>query len=177
MIVLDPDLESDRSPRPPTSKRSSGFARTAQSPQQRIPSARTLTQFLSDARRLVKIRGQVTVLLTTDKAIRRLNSRFRGKNKSTDVLSFPASTAGPIKVAGDLAISIPTAGRQALAEGHDLSTEVKVLILHGLLHLAGYDHETDHGEMGRRETKLRSLLRLPRGLVERSAAPAGDDRA
>lgn len=173
MILLDPDLESDLFPRPPTSKPSTGFARTAQLRLERIPSARTLARFLSDARRVVKLRGQVTVLLTTDLAIQRLNRRFRGKNKATDVLSFPATTVGPVKVAGDLAISIPTARRQALEQGHGLSVEVKVLILHGLLHLAGYDHETDSGEMGRREQKLRVRLGLPQGLVERSAARSG----
>ncbi|MGZ5154765.1 MAG: rRNA maturation RNase YbeY [Burkholderiales bacterium] len=114
------------------------------------------------------MRGQVTVLLTTDAAIRRLNRQFRGKNKATDVLSFPASAPGPLKIAGDLAISVPTALRQADERGHSLGVEIKVLMLHGLLHLAGYDHETDKGEMARREQKLRAKLRLPHGLIERT---------
>ena len=129
------------------------------------PSARTLARFLTQAQAAVRLRGQVTVLLTTDAAIRRLNRRFRGKNKATDVLSFPADAAQPAreKIAGDLAISVPTALRQAAEQGHSLSTEIKVLILHGLLHLAGYDHEADTGQMARRERLLRARLRLPAG--------------
>jgi probable rRNA maturation factor len=124
----------------------------------------------------VKLRGQVTVLLTTDLAIRRLNRQFRGKNKATDVLSFPAVAVGPLKVAGDLAISIPTARRQAAALGHPLAAEIKVLILHGLLHLAGYDHEMDDGAMARREQRLRAKLRLPHGLIERTISGAPSAR-
>jgi probable rRNA maturation factor len=109
------------------------------------------------------------VLLTTDESIRRLNRQFRGRNKATDVLSFPAGLSPAIKIAGDLAISVPTARRQALECGHSLATEIKILMLHGLLHLAGYDHETDEGEMARREQKLRTKLRLPSGLIERAS--------
>lgn len=139
-------------------------------PGQHVPTSRTLARFLREAQAASKLRGQVTVLLTTDAAIRRLNSRFRGKNKATDVLSFPASAAGPLKIAGDLAISVPTAQRQAEERGHSLGVEIKVLMLHGLLHLAGYDHETDKGEMARREQKLRAKLRLPHGLIERAVS-------
>ena len=134
--------------------------------------------FLALAQAAVRLRGQVTVLLTTDAAIRRLNRQYRGKNKATDVLSFPAMAVPGLKgayaIAGDLAISIPTALRQSIAQGHPLSTEIKVLILHGLLHLAGYDHEIDEGQMARREQLLRGRLRLPAGLIERtgSASPA-----
>ena len=137
------------------------------------PSARSLARFLTQAQAAVKLRGEVTVLLTTDPAIRSLNRRFRGKNKATDVLSFPAdsSTPGVEQIAGDLAISIPTARRQAAAQGHKLSTEIKVLILHGLLHLAAYDHEADTGQMERRERLLRARLNLPQGLIERAANP------
>jgi probable rRNA maturation factor len=120
----------------------------------------------------VRLRGQVTVLLTTDAAIRKLNARFRGKNKVTDVLSFPAEGLGSEGIAGDLAISVTTALGQAAEQGHALSTEIKVLILHGLLHLAGYDHEADSGQMGRRERLLRARLGLPQGLIERVAAKA-----
>ena len=115
------------------------------------------------------MRGQVTVLLTTDAAIRKLNRQFRGVDKPTDVLSFPAADQGSGQVAGDLAISIPTAKRQAQEQGHSLSMEVKVLILHGLLHLAGYDHESDGGQMARRERVLRGRLGLPQGLIERAS--------
>jgi probable rRNA maturation factor len=115
------------------------------------------------------LKGQVTVLLTTDAAIRKLNRRFRGKNKATDVLSFQAQGVGAEGIAGDLAISVTTALGQAARQGHSLSTEIKILILHGLLHLAGYDHDSDNGKMARREELLRAKLRLPQGLIERAA--------
>ena len=168
MILLDPDLDSDLPPQKQLQKRSTGSAQTTTPRKQRIPNARSLDRFLREAQSAVKLRGQVTVLLTTDLAIRRLNRQFRGKNKTTDVLSFPAITPGPIKVAGDLAISIPIARRQAVERGHSLATEIKILMLHGLLHLAGYDHETDKGEMASREQKLRAKLRLSHGLIERT---------
>jgi probable rRNA maturation factor len=110
-----------------------------------------------------------------------LNRQFRGKNKATDVLSFPSLThvsksgrhgapagLGIPEIAGDLAISVDTARKQAADMGHSVSIEIKVLMLHGLLHLAGYDHETDEGEMARLEERLRARLRLPLGLIERS---------
>ena len=133
----------------------------------RLPSARTLDRFLSEAQKAVRLKGHVTVLLTTDAAIRKLNRRFRGKNKATDVLSFPTEGPGSEEIAGDLAISATTALGQAAGQGHSLSTEIKVLILHGLLHLAGYDHEADAGKMARRERLLRGRLGLPQGLIER----------
>ncbi|MGB7549172.1 MAG: rRNA maturation RNase YbeY [Terracidiphilus sp.] len=143
----------------------------------RLPSARTLTRFLREAQAAVRLKGDVTVLLTTDAAIRKLNKKFRGKDKATDVLSFPAISVPGFKgaeaLAGDLAVSVPTALRQAVEQGHALSVEVKVLILHGLLHLAGYDHETDTGRMARRERLLRGRLGLPQGLIERAGAPTG----
>jgi probable rRNA maturation factor len=128
-----------------------------------------LARFLSEAQATVRLKGEVTVLLTTDTAIRKLNARFCGKNKATDVLSFPAEGIGAERMAGDLAISIPTALRQAIGQGHSLSTEIKVLILHGLLHLAGHDHEADNGKMAHRERLLRARLGLPQGLIERAA--------
>jgi probable rRNA maturation factor len=136
----------------------------------RVPSVRSLTQFLRGAQAAVRLRGQVTVLLTTDATIRRLNRKFRGRNKATDVLSFPADPVLAGQVAGDLAISVPTARRQAREQGHALRAEIKILMLHGLLHLAGYDHETDEGQMARRERLLRGRLRLASGLIERAGA-------
>lgn len=180
MIILDPDLETDRSSASPAANRgrSAASASRAQSKSNRIPSARTLLRFLREAQSAVKLRGQVSVLLTTDGEIRRLNRRFRGKNKATDVLSFPSLThvskgrrhGAPrrLEIAGDLAISVDTARKQAAGMGHSVSIEIKVLMLHGLLHLAGYDHETDDGEMERREVSLRKRLGLPLGLIERS---------
>ena len=166
MILLDPDLEPD--PPPPSSTAKPTAVSAAR--QLRVPTARTLARFLAHARAAVRLRGQVTVLLTTDAAIRKLNRQFRGKNKATDVLSFPADQAFPNApdFAGDLAISVPTARRQGAARGHSLGIELKVLMLHGLLHLAGYDHETDQGLMARRERLLRARLRLPQGLIERT---------
>src|SRR5271169_1049774 len=93
-----------------------------------------------------------------------LNRRYRRKNKPTDVLSFPSGVPG---VAGDVAISLEIAAANAAEIGHSLATEVKVLILHGLLHLAGYDHEKDNGEMLTREIAMRHELMLPVGLIER----------
>jgi probable rRNA maturation factor len=133
-----------------------------------LPSARTLARFLTQAQAAVRLKGEMTVLLTTDAAIRKLNARFRGKNQATDVLSFPAGGVGVEGYAGDLAISVPTALCQAIEQNHSLSTEIKVLILHGLLHLSGYDHNIDKGRMARRELLLRARLGLPQGLIERA---------
>jgi probable rRNA maturation factor len=172
MILLDPDLDPDPSPKPASVKQT---VVPAPPREIQIPSARTLSRFLTTAQAAVRLRGQVTVLLTTDAAIRKLNRRFRGKNKATDVLSFPSE--GPIRgtgaeqIAGDLAISVTTALSQATEQGHSLSTEIKVLVLHGLLHLAGYDHEADDGKMARRERLLRAKLKLPQGLIERADQP------
>ena len=122
--------------------------------------------FLRTAQRTVGIRGEVNVLITSDDKMRRLNRDFRGKDKVTDVLSFPAAQNG--KIAGDIAISRDIARQNARALGHSLTTEVKILLLHGLLHLAGHDHELDNGEMAALEQKLRAKLKLPGGLIERA---------
>jgi probable rRNA maturation factor len=122
--------------------------------------------FLRAAQRVVGIRGEVNVLITSDDKMRRLNRDFRGKDKATDVLSFPA--AQNWKVAGDIAISRDIARENARALGHSLTTEVKILLLHGLLHLAGHDHESDNGEMAALEQELRAKLKLPTGLIERA---------
>jgi probable rRNA maturation factor len=172
MILLDPDLDSDPAPASTSAKRSTASAPAANPRNLRLPSARTLARFLALAQKIVRLKGEVTVLLTTDAAIRKLNACFRGKDKATDVLSFPAEGIGAEAIAGDLAISVPTARRQAVEQGHSLSTEIKILILHGLLHLAGYDHQADSGGMSRRERLLRAKLNLPQGLIERAAAKA-----
>jgi probable rRNA maturation factor len=123
--------------------------------------------FLRRAQAAVGLRGEVEVLLAGDRTLRRLNREFRGKNKATDVLSFPAMAEMAGVFAGDLAISLETAGRQAAEHGHSLRDEVRVLLLHGLLHLSGMDHEVDGGEMAEREGLLRKELRLPSGLIAR----------
>jgi probable rRNA maturation factor len=125
-----------------------------------------LTRFLNRAREAVGLHGEVDVLLADDATLRSLNKTFRQKNKATDVLSFPAAE-NPYGHAGDLAISLDTAARQAAAFGHTLRDEVRILLLHGLLHLSGMDHETDKGEMAAREAELRRELRLPVTLIER----------
>lgn len=135
-----------------------------------------LTRFFNRARQAAGLRGDVDVLLTDDASLRRLNRNFRGKDKATDVLSFPA-VKNPGGHAGDLAISLDTAARQAAAFGHSLRDEVRILMLHGLLHLSGMDHETDAGEMAARERELRSELRLPVTLIERADAAVQRRRA
>jgi len=127
-------------------------------------SARALGQFAARAQRATGVRGEVDVLVTSSAALRRLNRRFRGKDKATDVLSFPSAEG----TAGDLAISAEIAARNARRLGHTAADELKILILHGLLHLAGYDHETDSGTMAREEARLRRALGLPAALIERT---------
>jgi probable rRNA maturation factor len=127
-----------------------------------------LTSFLNRARLAVGLTGQIEVLLADDLTLRRLNKSFRGKNKPTDVLSFPTPAEIADTHAGDLAISLETAARQAATYGHSLRDEVRILLLHGLLHLSGLDHETDNGEMAAREATLRSKLKLSNTLIERT---------
>jgi probable rRNA maturation factor len=103
-----------------------------------------------------------TIVFVSDDAIKKLNRRFRGKSLATDVLSFPAA-AESFEVEngshlGDVVISVERASAQAKANGLSFSSEIEQLILHGLLHLCGYDHETDHGKMNRLELKLRRKL-------------------
>jgi probable rRNA maturation factor len=126
-----------------------------------------LTRFLNRARAAVGIKDEVHVLLAGDATLRRLNRSFRGKNTATDVLSFPAGEGKAVGVAGDLAISLETAARQAARFGHSLRDEVRVLLLHGTLHLAGFDHEADAGEMAAREADLRRELGLETSLIAR----------
>jgi probable rRNA maturation factor len=129
-----------------------------------------LARFVSRARARAGLRGTVDVIVTTSPAMRSLNLRFRGQNKATDVLSFPVdpSVNGHRKgFAGEVAISAEIALQNAARLGHSPALEVKVLVLHGILHLAGFDHERDNGEMARKEANLRRALRLPPTLTER----------
>lgn len=177
MILLDPGLASG-SAKGPASARRPGPSRARNGSIPRPPSPRTLARFLAAAQRAVGLRGQVSVLLTTDAKIRRLNRTFRGIDRPTDVLSFPApaALAGKERIAGDLAVSYLTARRQAGEHGHSPLVEIKILILHGLLHLAGYDHHADSGEMDRRERLLRARLGLPHGLIERAEGDSAPSR-
>jgi probable rRNA maturation factor len=128
----------------------------------------TLTRFISRACRAAKLKGGVNVMVTSSQELRSLNRRFRGKDKPTDVLSFPPMIDFSDGLAGDVAISADIARKNARILGHSPAEEIKVLALHGVLHLAGYDHESDNGEMAREENRLRRQLRLPTGLIERS---------
>ncbi len=132
---------------------------------------RALARFAAKAQRAVGLRGEVGVCITNSDDLRCLNRQYRRTDKPTDVLSFePLSWAD--KNAGDLAISAEIAAANAAQLGHSTETELKILILHGMLHLAGYDHETDDGEMQSREMALRREFKLPVGLIERAHATA-----
>ena len=165
MIIIDPEA-----------------SRTTQGRADAALALSVLRPFLRRARKAVPVAGEVSVLLASDDAIRHLNGKFRGKHRPTDVISFPAlempeekSTSRkhlkPPTPAGDLAISLDAAARQAQQFGHAVIVELKILMLHGLLHLAGYDHEIDAGEMADREEYLRRRFRLPITLIARSSAP------
>ena len=111
----------------------------------------------------------MNVALVSDRQIRQLNRTFRGVDKITDVLSFPVQPFPPVLPSlGEIAIARGVARRQARAAGHSETTEWRVLALHGLLHLLGYDHEHDDGRMQRVERKLRRKGGLPEGLIDRS---------
>jgi probable rRNA maturation factor len=118
-----------------------------------------LRDFLTELAKRVGGGKAVTCLITTDAELRRLNRRFRGKNYATDVLSFPPD---------EMAISLDRAAAQAAELGHSLDAELRVLMLHGLLHLRGMDHESDAGQMRRAEKRWRKKLGLPSGLIERA---------
>jgi probable rRNA maturation factor len=121
----------------------------------RVDAAR-IRRVLRGAARALRVEGEVALLLAGDRTVRRLNARYRGKDKPTDVLSFPGP--GGEAGLGDIVISVETAQRQARTAGHGLGRELDVLALHGFLHVLGYDHETDDGTMDRLERRLRSRL-------------------
>jgi len=104
-------------------------------------------------------------LIAGDKELRRLNSEFRNQDYATDVLSFPSADSEAFL--GEIAISFARAKRQAAEHGHSVTQEIEILMLHGILHLLGMDHETDRGQMARAERKWRESLGLPTGLIER----------
>ena len=116
-------------------------------------------------------RGRVTIALVTEAHMRRLNRVYRGKDRATDVLSFPTNPESRIPnpgFLGDIVIAAGVARRQARERGHAEAVELRVLSLHGLLHLLGYDHERDHGQMRRVEQRLRRKGGLREGLIERA---------
>jgi len=130
-----------------------------------------LRRFVARARRAAGVQGAVNVLVTSSAELKSLNRRFRGEDKPTDVLSFPAEPGAQKQLAGEIAISAEIAAQNARAHGHSPAEEIKILVLHGVLHLRGYDHECDNGRMARREKQLRAKLHLPLGLIERATAP------
>lgn len=135
----------------------------------RVPrlSARALANFVTDACSAARLKGTPTLLVTSSRRMRELNRRFRGKDYATDVLSFP-SPSFVDGFSGDIAVSADIASRIARSLGHSAAIEVKILVLHGVLHLAGYDHENDDGEMAKKESRLRVRLGLPAALIERA---------
>jgi probable rRNA maturation factor len=162
-------------------------------------SVRALGRFAARAQRAAGVRGEVDVLITSNAELRRLNRRFRGKDTATDVLSFSLddethhggtetrrnSSSKPSALlclrgfpTGNIAISAEVAAGNARRLGHSAVDELKILILHGLLHLAGYDHELDGGQMARAEARLRRAFGLPAALIERAAngTRAGTDK-
>jgi len=126
----------------------------------RVPGLGTWLQSVAPAR----AKGHVTIAIVPDARVRQLNHRYRRRDRVTDVLSFMSDEHGYL---GDVVIAAGVARRQARAAGHSLQTELRVLALHGLLHLLGYDHERDAGRMARLEARLRRVGGLREGLIER----------
>lgn len=122
----------------------------------RVVRPERLRRLLEEAARALGVSGEVALVLTRDPALRALNSRYRGKDKPTDVLSFPGP--GGSAGLGDIVVSVDTAERNARRLGRTLLRELDVLALHGFLHVLGYDHETDDGTMDRLERRLRRKL-------------------
>jgi probable rRNA maturation factor len=128
-----------------------------------------LQRFARRAQFMARVKGDVAILITSRRKVQALNRRFRRKDSPTDVLSFPSQQGG------DIAICFEIARQNAARLGHSAMEEIKILVLHGLLHLAGYDHETDSGQMARAEARLRTRLNLPASLIQRSGV--GTDAA
>ncbi len=125
-----------------------------------------------------RARGHLTIALVSDRRIRALNQMYRGIDEVTDVLSFPSGAGAPggpgapDVLLGDVAIATGVTARQARMAGHSVRTELRVLSLHGLLHLLGFDHDTDNGRMARVEARLRRTGGLPLGLIARAHRPS-----
>ena len=99
----------------------------------------------------------LTIRLTGDEELQKLNRDFRGVDRTTDILSFPGTETPEGRHLGDIVISVPAARLQAVEYDHDLTRELKILLLHGVIHCLGYDHESDDGEMDRLEAELRPV--------------------
>jgi probable rRNA maturation factor len=144
----------------------------------RVPglSELVLSNFLAGACRAAGLKGTATLLVTSSRRMRQLNAQFRGKDYATDVLSFP-SPSFVEGFSGDIAVSVDIAARNARTLGHSVANEVKILVLHGVLHLAGYDHRSDNGQMAEKELRLRRKLGLPAALIERATVKGRTTRA
>jgi probable rRNA maturation factor len=135
---------------------------------------RTLRQFAHTLENEVARGRQFCCLITGDEELRRLNREFRKKDQATDVLSFPSNTTqagaqrAPTVLLGEIAISFDRAKQQACELGHNAEAELQILMLHGVLHLTGLDHERDRGQMARAERRWRKRFGLPVGLIERA---------
>ena len=127
-------------------------------------SQKELQRFARRAQEMAGVSGDVDILITGNLRLQELNGRFRKKNKATDVLSFPRSQGGDIAISADIALE------NAARYGHGATEELKILVLHGMLHLAGYDHESDNGRMAETEARLRTKLKLPVSLIERAGS-------
>jgi len=127
----------------------------------------SLESFAAILRKRVTHGHEFHCLITGDAELQSLNRQFRKKDEPTDVLSFPSGLPEP---AGDIAISLARARAQARQWGHPVEDEIRILMLHGVLHLTGMDHETDSGEMRRTEARWRRELGLPDGLIERASS-------
>jgi len=133
----------------------------------RIPRT-ALCDFLIEITRRISGGREIVCLIADDRELRKLNREFRGKDCTTDVLSFPSDSANGAGL-GEIAISIDRAAVQAGEHGHSITDELRILMLHGALHLAGFDHEKDSGEMERAELRWRKRFGLPCGLIERAS--------
>ena len=153
------------SSQPATAKRSDVIYHV---PARGVP-RRPLLQFARAVQQDVAKGRAFTCLISSDEALRELNRKFRKKNEATDVLSFPSADLGGA-AAGEIAISFHRAQDQSAAFGHSTPDEIRILLLHGVLHLLGLDHERDRGEMARAERRWRKHYGLPVGLIERVPA-------
>ena len=144
----------------------------------RIPglSEAALARFVARVGSEMRVKGLVNVLVTGSGELRSLNRRFRGKDAATDVLSFEPLAELADGLAGDIAISAEIAAQNAKRLGHSTAEEIRILALHGILHLAGYDHENDAGEMARKEDRLRKQLGLPVALIQRQGRAGASPR-
>jgi probable rRNA maturation factor len=146
--------------------------RSAASSRQAEVSTRGLAEWLVGIAP-AKAKGDLSIAIVSDRRMRALNRQFRGKDYATDVLSFPSEERGFL---GDIVIASGVLRRQAREAGHSPAVELRVLSLHGLLHLLGYDHDADGGKMARLEARLRRKAGLREGLIERSRPQAAQTR-